>query len=365
MRASVSVWSGRDRALEDAEEVDPAGERVGDRLEDERGRLGALDVRDRARVLRRGHALDDQVEQRVRAEVLRRDPARDREDLAARDRVLERVRDLLDAELLALEVLLHQRLVGLDDLVEELLAVLGDELGHVVRDRPGLDLLASLGARVRAHVEDVDDPGQLVLGADRQVDGDASLRELLLHLLERAEEVGALAVEHVDEEEARDPELLGPLPEPRGADLDAHHAAEDEERALDHAQGAARLALEARVAGNIDQVELAALPLGVSERERDRHPPLLLVVVPVRDRRARLDRAEPVRLAGLEEERLDERGLARASVSDDGDVADLSGLECGHADGSSWLAGREANGIRRTAGRRYETARGRRRRGAP
>ena len=60
----------------------------------------------------------------MRAEVLRRDAARDREDLAARDRVLERVRDLLDAELLALEVLLHQRLVGLDDLVEQLLAVL-------------------------------------------------------------------------------------------------------------------------------------------------------------------------------------------------------------------------------------------------
>ena len=51
-------------------------------------------------------------------------PARDREDLAARDGLLERVRDLLDAELLALEVALHQRLVGLDDLVEQLLAVL-------------------------------------------------------------------------------------------------------------------------------------------------------------------------------------------------------------------------------------------------
>ena len=118
---------GADRALEDAEEVDPAGERIGDRLEDEGGRLGALDVRDRARLRRRGHSLDDQVEQRVRAEVLGRDAARDREDLAARDRVLERVRDLLDAELLALEVLLHQRLVGLDDLVEQLLAVLLDE----------------------------------------------------------------------------------------------------------------------------------------------------------------------------------------------------------------------------------------------
>ena len=41
-----------------------------------------------------GHALDDQVEQRVRAEVLRRHAARDRKDVAARDRGLQRGRDL-------------------------------------------------------------------------------------------------------------------------------------------------------------------------------------------------------------------------------------------------------------------------------
>ena len=184
----------------------------------------------------------------MRAEVLGRDAAGDREDLAACDRVLERMRDLLDAELLALEVLLHQRLVGLHDLVEQLLAVLLDEVGHLVRDRPRLGLGAPVRARVGAHVEDVDDPRQLVLGADRQLDGDAAGRELLLHLAQRAEEVGPFAVEHVDEEDARDPELFGALPDPRRAHLDAHHPAEDEERALDDAECAARLSLEARVA---------------------------------------------------------------------------------------------------------------------
>ena len=267
----------------------------------------------------------------MRAEVLRRDAAGDREDLAAGDGVLERVRDLLDAELLALEVLLHQRLVGLDDLVEQLLPVLLDESRQLVGDRPRLRLLLAVRARVGAHVEDVDDPGQLVLAADRQLDGDAARRKLLLHLTERAEEVGALPVEHVDEEDARDPELVGALPDPSRPDLDAHDAAEHEQRPLDDAERAARLALKARVAGDVDEVELPVLPLRVRERERDRHPPLLLVVVPVGDRRARLDRAEAVRLARLEEQRLDERGLTRASVADDGDVADLSGLECGHA----------------------------------
>ena len=57
---------------------------------------------------------------------------------------------------------------------------------------------------------------------------------------------------------------------------------------------------------------------------------LLLVLVRVGDRRARLDRAEPVDLAGLEEERLDEGRLPRPAVTDDGDVADLPWLGCGH-----------------------------------
>jgi hypothetical protein len=47
------------------------------------------------------------------------------------------VRDLLVAELLAVEVALHQRLVGLDDRVEQLRAVLSTGVGHLGRDSAG------------------------------------------------------------------------------------------------------------------------------------------------------------------------------------------------------------------------------------
>ena len=99
-------------------------------------------------------------------------------------------------------------------------------------------------------MEDVDDPRQLVLGADREVHGDAARRELLLDLPERAVEVGALAVEHVHEQHAREAERVGELLHARGADLEAHDAGDDDERALDDLQRAARLALEPRVAGD-------------------------------------------------------------------------------------------------------------------
>ena len=104
------------------------------------------------RLAGRGHALDEQVEQRNGAEVLRRDTAEDREDLAARHRILERVRDLFHAELLAVEVSLHEPFVGLHDGVEQLHAVLGDGVGELGRDLARRALLFALRAYVGLHV---------------------------------------------------------------------------------------------------------------------------------------------------------------------------------------------------------------------
>ncbi len=169
-----------------------------------------------------------------------------------------------------------------------------------------------------------------MLGPDRQVHGDTAGRELLLDLSQRAVEVGALAVEHVDEEDAGEAEVVGQVLDARGADLEPHHSVDHDERTLDDPQRAARLALEARVARHVDEVDLPPLPVRVHQRERDRHPALLLVLVPVADRGAGFDRAEPVDLLGLVEQRLDEGRLTGAAMADDSDVADLSGLDCGH-----------------------------------
>ena len=131
-------------------------------------------------------------------------------------------------------------------------------------------------------------------------------RQLRAHRLERPEEVGPLAVEHVHDDDAGDVPVLAAVPGPPRADLDAHHAADDDQLALDDAQRGDRVALEAGVARRVDQVDLPLLPLAVAERGRQRHLPPVLVLVPVGDGRPLLDRAEPVDRAGLEEQRLDE-----------------------------------------------------------
>ncbi len=133
-----------DHALVDAEQVDPSGERVGPGLEDVGEHLLSSIRLERhpadleAAVLdRRGEILDDRVEQAIRAEVARRDPAGDGEHRAVVGALLERRDDLLVRDLLALEVALHQRVGVLGDLVHQLLAVL---LGAVARSSSGIGI---------------------------------------------------------------------------------------------------------------------------------------------------------------------------------------------------------------------------------
>src|SRR5262249_32579855 len=250
-------------------------------------------------------------------------------DLIPGDRILERRGDVGWRNLLAPEIPLHQRLVGLHDRVEELGPVLLDGRGKLRGDRDGISLTRARRVEIRAVVQQVDDAFELVLGADRQLDRHAALRQLLLQRGEHAVEVGPLTVEHVHEQDARQLELLGTRPDATGVHLDPHHPRHDHERALDDPKRGDRVRLEARVARRVDDVELSALPLAVSQGRGQGHRAPLLVLLPVGDRIPRIDRPEPVRLARLEEHRLGERGLARPAVADDGDVADLAGFD-GH-----------------------------------
>ena len=141
----------------------------------------------------------------------------------------------------------------------------------VVGDRD-LAAVVAAGARrvvlVGLHVDEVDDAADLVLGADRDLGGDDVRAEGGLERLERAEEVGALAVEHVHEDHPRDVELGGALPQAQRRDLDAHDGVDDEDRRLADAQRAERVGDEARLAGRVEQVDLAVLPLEASSARR-------------------------------------------------------------------------------------------------
>ena len=316
--------------LVDPKQVDAPGERIGPRLEHVREQLAILaghelDVArlQRAVLDRRGEILHDRVQQAVGAEVARGDTAHHREDVPVIGALLEGVDDLGVGDVLALQIALHQRLGHLGHLVHQLLAVLLRLCGELLRDRDLAGVASPVAVVLeRLHVDEVDDAPDLVLAADRDLGGHDVLAEGGLQLLQRAEEVGPLAVEHVHEHQPRQVELGGARPQARRADLDAHHRVDDEHGRLADPQGPEGVGHEARLTGGVDEVDLAVLPPEGAERGRDRHLARLLVGVGIGHGATLDDRSETVDHAGLEQERLVQGRLAGAAMADQSDVAD-------------------------------------------
>ena len=147
---------------------------VGRRLADDLLVLLAGGMADgRRHVQRRRQVVDDRVEHGLHALVLERAAAQHRVDLGVDGQLADRALDLLDRQLLAAEVLLQQRLVGLGDRLEQLGAVLVGLLGKVGGDLDGLVGLTELGLaapHLGVHLDQVDDALEVALGTDRQLD---------------------------------------------------------------------------------------------------------------------------------------------------------------------------------------------------
>ena len=84
--------------------------------------------------------------------------------------------------------------------------------------------------------------------------------ELLLHLLDAVEEVGAHAVELVDEGDARHVMLVGLIPDRFALHFDAADGAEDADGAVEDAQAAFDLGREIDVAGGVDERDAGCRP---------------------------------------------------------------------------------------------------------
>lgn len=106
----------------------------------------------------------------------------------------------------------------------------------------------------------------------------------------------------------------------------AGDGADNDGRALAHAQGPHHLADEVKVAGHVDKVELFAFPLQRRERGGDGNAAAGFFGVEVGNGGTVLHAALAVNGAGDIEHGLHERCLSLAAMAHDGDVADVFGL---------------------------------------
>ena len=321
-----------------AEERELADVRVRDRLEHEggqrrlrvgRARHGRLRLRvdrlHRALVGRRRELLEDQVEQRRHADAARGRGGEHGHERAGQHRLAQRLEHLRLADRAFLEVLGEEVVVGLGGRLRELLPVRLGRVHHLARDVGLLDL--AVGGDEGLHGDQVDDAGEAGLAPDRHLEGGEASLEALLQRLEGADEVGALAVEAIDDDHARQPVLVGELPHLLRLHLHARHRVDHHDGGARHAEPRAGVGDEVAVSGGVDEVEAMALVVAEGHRGVQGNLALDLVGIEIGGGGAVVDLAEARGRAGGEEDRLDERRLAHAAVAHERDVANLGDVQ--------------------------------------
>ena len=278
----------------------------------------------RQHVERAREVVDDRVEERLHALVLEGGAREHGRDPAGERALAQRALDHLGRHLaLVLEVRLRELVVELGDRVDERVVTRLGGLRELRRDVVGGELgPEGVQVRDRLHLDEVDDSRERVLLSDGDVDGDGRGAEPVAHGLHRGLEVGAGAVHLVDERDARDAIAVGLPPDRLRLRLDAGDRVEDGDRAVEHAQAPLDLDGKVHVAGRIDNVDPIVAPLRGRRRRRDGDAALLLLLHPVHRRGALVHLAHLVGAAGVVEDPLGRRRLARVDVGDDPDVAD-------------------------------------------
>ena len=339
--------AGLERAGVDAEVRQLADVRIGHDLEGQsrerrlrvggpllvaaRLRVGAVH---RRHVERARQVVDDGVEQQLDALVLEGGAEQYRRDLVGERARADGAADHLRGHRgLVLEVRPEHLVVEVRDRVDQLVVVLLGLLDELGRDLDDVELLAEVVlVDDGLHVDEVDDACEVLLGADRDLQRHRVGAEPVAHRLHGGEEVRAGAVHLVDEGDARHLVLVRLPPHRLGLRLHARDGVEDGDGAVEDAQAALDLDRKVHVAGRIDDVDPIVPPERGRRSGRDRDPALLLLGHPVHRRGALVHLAQLVGDAGVVEDPLGRRRLARVDVGHDPDVADAverDGLFCG------------------------------------
>ena len=325
---------GLELARVHAQESQRAEVRVGHYLEGERGERRVVarpslfdlvaDLADHGRqVQRRRQVVDHRVEHRLHALVAKRGAEQHRRNRHLERGGADRGANRVGRGRLALEIKLHDVLVVIGERLDHLVAVSGGLLFQIGRDVRDAILRAEtiFVPNERLLIDQIDQPGEFFLGANRQMQQQRRGLELVAHFLHHALELGADAIHLVDECDPRHAVLVGLAPDGLRLRLDAADRAEHRDRAVKHAQAALDLNREIDVPRRVDDIDAVVAPEAGGRRRRDRDAALLLLHHPVHRRGAFVHLADLVVDTGVEEHALCGGGLAGIDVGHDADIA--------------------------------------------
>ncbi len=291
VNSSTSV----DRTGVNAEEAQFAHIRVGCDLESKRSkrlvvgggtlllflgiRVNTLDVGD---VHRGGHEVHNRIQQGLHALVFIGSTAADGNHSVGNGRFANRTLDLLYGEFLALQVLLHQGLVGLSDMLDQLGVVFLRQLQHVFGDLFLADIFAQIVVvYFRFHLNEVNNASKESFRANRQLNGNGVALQTIVHHIQHAVKIRAHDVHLVDVRHSGNAILISLSPNCFRLRLNTTLGAENRHRTVEHAERTLNLHCEVHMSRGIDDVDSMAFPVASRSSGSDGDTSLLLLRHPV------------------------------------------------------------------------------------
>ena len=267
-----------------------------------------------------GQQAVEHVEQLGHAGAVARGGEADRDQVPFAQRLLQRAVQLLRVDVAVVEVALDEIGVDFDHLLDQ----------RAVRrlDRREVRLVPRLRRRVE---EAVDDFGT---ACRRQVQRQAFLAERRLDLRHESGQIQPLRLDLVDDDHAAQLPLGRPLHHARGHHLDADLRVDHDRRGVHGLERRHRLADEVGIPGRVEQVDARFAVQEVDDRRVERVLDFALEGVEVADRGASLQAARCTDRPRLPQQRLDQAGLARRCLPDEGDRSDAGNLGVGSRHGA-------------------------------
>ena len=270
-----------------------------------------------------GHVIDDRIEKVLNALILESRPAQHGIDLQPDGRFANTGLDLVDGQLLASEILLHQPLIMGGDLFDHLLTRLFGGGKQLVGDIDQFEF-GSQGLIIpdrRFHFDQIDNATEAIFLADRKLNGHRVGMEAVPHHLHAAIEIGADAVHLIDEGNTGNMVLVGLTPDGFGLGLDPADRTENRHRAVKHLQRALHLDSEVDMTGSVDDIDAVVFPETGGRRGGDGNAALLLLLHPVHGGGAVMDFTDFMRNTGIVKNTLGRRRFAGVNVRHDADVS--------------------------------------------
>ena len=187
-----------------------------------------------------------------------------------------------------------------------------------------------IGVAVGLHPDQVDYPGEGLRAAQRDLHRYPAGLERLFHVVYGAEEIGVLPVHLVDEGDARDLELVGPLPDIFGLDLHPGDGGEDDHGPAQCTHAGAGIGNEVAVAGGIDDMHRMVVPFAVVQRGGHRYLSLDFLGLVIQVGRAVIDPSETVGHPRRKKNRLGEGGFAGPAMGDNSNISQFCGVVLCH-----------------------------------